>query len=88
VPGGQRSSGAVTNALALLADQDETEQTSTRPLRYRATATTTTAAASALPPGHPYLRLPLQMSIGLEPRLRSSPRPDGVEAGRVLKSCQ
>ena len=25
----------------------------------------------ALPPGHPYLRLPLQMSIGLEPRLRS-----------------
>jgi SAM-dependent methyltransferase len=29
------------------------------------------AEVLALPPGHPYLRLPLQMSIGLEPRLRS-----------------
>jgi SAM-dependent methyltransferase len=29
------------------------------------------AEVLALPPGHPYLRLPLQMSIGLQPRLRS-----------------
>lgn len=29
------------------------------------------AEVLALPPGHPYLRLPLQMSTGLEPRLRS-----------------
>jgi SAM-dependent methyltransferase len=28
------------------------------------------AEVSALPPGHPYLRLPLQMAAGLEPRLR------------------
>jgi nitric oxide reductase NorQ protein len=48
LPGGPRSSGAVGNALALLADRSEAEQTSTKPLRYRATATTTTAA-SALP---------------------------------------
>src|SRR5690348_4522438 len=48
LPGGRRSSGAVGNALALLADRGEAERTSTRPVRYRATATTT-AAASALP---------------------------------------
>lgn len=48
LPGGPRSSGAVGNALALLADRGEAEQASTKPLRYRATATTT-AAASALP---------------------------------------
>lgn len=29
------------------------------------------AEVLALPPGHPYLRLPLQMSTGLEPLLRS-----------------
>ncbi len=29
------------------------------------------AEVLALPPGHPYLQLPLQMSAGLEPRLRS-----------------
>jgi ubiquinone/menaquinone biosynthesis C-methylase UbiE len=29
------------------------------------------AEVLALPPGHPYLRLPLQFSVGLEPRLRS-----------------
>ncbi len=29
------------------------------------------AEVQALPPGHPYLRLPLQLSVGLEPRLRS-----------------
>jgi hypothetical protein len=28
------------------------------------------AEVLALPPGHPYLRLPLQMAAGLEPRLR------------------
>ena len=48
LPGGRRSSGAVANALALLADRGEAERSSTRPVRYRATATTTTAAA-ALP---------------------------------------
>ncbi|MDQ3765163.1 MAG: methyltransferase domain-containing protein [Actinomycetota bacterium] len=29
------------------------------------------AEVLALPPGHPYLRLPLHLSIGLQPRLRS-----------------
>ena len=55
LPGGRRSSGAVANTLALLADRGEAERTSTRPVRYRATATTTTAAASALsaPSGSP-----------------------------------
>ncbi|MGH3843646.1 MAG: AAA family ATPase, partial [Pseudonocardiaceae bacterium] len=45
LPGGRRSSGAVGNALTVLADRGEAEQTSTKPIRYRATATTTTAAA-------------------------------------------
>ncbi|PZS30140.1 MAG: AAA family ATPase [Pseudonocardiales bacterium] len=45
LPGGRRSSGAVGNALTLLADRGEAEQTSTKPVRYRATATTTAAAA-------------------------------------------
>lgn len=43
-----RSSGAVANALAALADRGEAEQASTKPVRYRATAATTTAAASAV----------------------------------------
>ena len=48
LPGGPRSSGAVGNALAVLADRGEADQASTKPVRYRATATTT-AAASAPP---------------------------------------
>lgn len=48
MPGGPRSSGAVGNALSLLADRGEAELCSTKPLRYRATATTV-AAASAPP---------------------------------------
>ncbi|HEX6401680.1 MAG TPA: hypothetical protein VF003_00710 [Pseudonocardiaceae bacterium] len=52
--GGRRSSGAVANALALLAERGEVERTSTRPVRYRATATTTTAAAALhAPSGSP-----------------------------------
>lgn len=47
LPGGPRSSGAVGNALTVLADRGEADQTSTKPLRYRATATTATVAASA-----------------------------------------
>jgi nitric oxide reductase NorQ protein len=54
LPGGRRSSGAVANALALLADRGEAERTSTRPVRYRATATTTAAAAALhAPSGSP-----------------------------------
>jgi len=46
LPGGPRSAGAVRNALAVLADRGEAEQTSTKPLRYRATPTTPTASAA------------------------------------------
>ncbi|MGH3782079.1 MAG: AAA family ATPase [Pseudonocardiaceae bacterium] len=53
LPGGRRSSGAVGNALAVLADRGEAEQTSTKPLRYRATATTTAAAALLAPSSPP-----------------------------------
>jgi nitric oxide reductase NorQ protein len=48
LPGGPRSSGAVGNALAVLADRGEADQASTKPVRYRATATTT--AAASVPP--------------------------------------
>ncbi|WP_246471797.1 AAA family ATPase [Saccharopolyspora phatthalungensis] len=41
-----RSSGAVGNALAVLAGRGEAEQTSTAPIRYRASTTTTTAATA------------------------------------------
>ncbi|MGH3572609.1 MAG: AAA family ATPase [Pseudonocardiaceae bacterium] len=47
LPGGRRSSGAVGNALTVLADRGEAEQTSAKPVRYRATATTAAAALSA-----------------------------------------
>ncbi|MBV8995395.1 MAG: AAA family ATPase [Pseudonocardiales bacterium] len=40
-----RSSGAVGNALKVLADRGEAQLTTTAPLTYRATATTTSAAA-------------------------------------------
>jgi hypothetical protein len=33
----------------------------------------------ALPTGHPYLRLPLQMAAGLEPRLREFTDAAGLE---------
>ena len=42
----RRSSGAVGNALASLADLGHAHQASTKPIRYRATATTATAATS------------------------------------------
>jgi nitric oxide reductase NorQ protein len=45
LPGGPRSSGAVGNALSLLADRGEAELCSTKPLRYRASATTVAAAS-------------------------------------------
>jgi MoxR-like ATPase len=47
LPGGPRSCGAVANALAVLADRGEAEQTTTKPVRYIATATT---AAASVPP--------------------------------------
>lgn len=37
------------------------------------------AEVLALPPGHPYLRLPLQMAAGLEPRLRQFTEPTELE---------
>ena len=43
---GGRSSGAVGNALKVLADRGEAEVTSTTPLMYRATATTAAAAST------------------------------------------
>jgi nitric oxide reductase NorQ protein len=41
-----RSSGAVGNALKVLADQGHAEKTSDKPVRYRATATTASAATA------------------------------------------
>jgi nitric oxide reductase NorQ protein len=41
-----RSSGAVANALGVLASRGEAEQVPTRPVRYRATSTTTAAAVA------------------------------------------
>jgi SAM-dependent methyltransferase len=41
------------------------------------------AEVLALPPGHPYLRLPLQMAAGLEPRLREFT--DATEVERLRR---
>lgn len=46
-----RSSGAVGNALKVLADQGHAQKASDKPVRYRATATTATAAQSSTQPG-------------------------------------
>jgi hypothetical protein len=53
-----RSSGAVANALGVLAARGEAEQLSTRPVRYRATATTAAAATA------PATRLPAATTGG------------------------
>lgn len=56
-----RSSGAVGNALTTLAARGEAEQTSAKPLRYRATASTETAAASTPAPARtPRTRRPTE----------------------------
>ncbi len=44
------------------------------------------AEVLALPPGHPYLRLPLQFAIGLEPRLRSFV--DAEELNQLFKAAE
>lgn len=44
------------------------------------------AEVLALPPGHPYLRLPLQFSTGLAPRLRSFVKADKLE--RLQKEAE
>ncbi|MFD2420370.1 AAA family ATPase [Amycolatopsis pigmentata] len=46
-----RSSGAVANALKVLAERGEAEVFSTMPLKYRATPTTSSAAAATITPG-------------------------------------
>lgn len=48
---GGRSAGAVANALAALAAADAAEQTSVKPVRYRATAHTAAAAAAPVKTG-------------------------------------
>lgn len=61
LPDGPRSAGAVRNALAVLADRGEAQQTSTKPLRYQAsptTATASTAPNSAHPPRTPRTAAP------------------------------
>ncbi len=58
LPGGPRSAGAVRNALAVLADRGEAEQTSTKPLRYRATPTASAAPSSARPARTPRTAAP------------------------------
>src|SRR5436190_24060995 len=50
LPGGIRSAGAVLNAAQRLAADGHAEQTSTKPVRFRATATTRTATTPALAP--------------------------------------
>ncbi|WP_336214319.1 AAA family ATPase [Nonomuraea sp. LPB2021202275-12-8] len=80
-----RSSGAVANALQVLAGRGEAEKSSTSPIRYRATATTTAAASSAPPP--PVAAPPRP------PRPRPTPSPDpspaappvGAVSGPVLR---
>jgi ubiquinone/menaquinone biosynthesis C-methylase UbiE len=44
------------------------------------------AEVLALPAGHPYLRLPLQMATGLEPRLREFT--DATELGRLRRRAE
>ena len=44
------------------------------------------AEVVALPPGHPYLRLPLQFSVGLEPRLLSFV--DAEELSRLQQEAE
>jgi SAM-dependent methyltransferase len=44
------------------------------------------AEVSALPAGHPYLRLPLQMAVGLEPRLREFS--DATELERLRRRAE
>ena len=61
-----RSSGAVGNALAALTGGGYAEQTSTKPLRYRATGTTGTAASGPV-------------TVPPPPRRPSKPRPNKVK---------
>jgi hypothetical protein len=66
---GGKSSGAIGNALAALAAGGYAEQTSTKPVRYRATATTTEAASG-----------PVAVPSGTPRRPRASRRPSATAA--------
>jgi nitric oxide reductase NorQ protein len=80
-----RSSGAVGNALTLLASRDEVYQVAEKPLRYRATETTEAAAAPppAAPAGAP------RTSAPTKPRRRpsaSDTTPDSTARGDATAS--
>lgn len=66
-----RSSGAVGNALAALASKGEAEQTTEKPLRYRATATTAAAATGPTPADAAPARTP-RTSAPARPRRSAS----------------
>lgn len=87
-----RSSGAVGNALALLASRGEAEQTTARPLRYRATGATAAAptpSRPAAPSSAPRTgaarvgptRPPAATPSGAEPMTGSSPAAGTASAG-------
>ena len=75
---GGRSSGAVGNALSVLSGGGHAEQTSAKPLRYRATATTGTAASGPVtvppPPRRPRTPRPTKTKA-TPPRAVSSATP-------------
>jgi nitric oxide reductase NorQ protein len=88
LPGGPRSAGAVRNALAVLADRGEAEQTSTKTLRYRVTPTTTTASAAPSPgrPAHtPRTSPPPAASPTPAPSAPVQPAATAVVSGPVTR---
>jgi nitric oxide reductase NorQ protein len=80
-----RSSGAVGNALKVLADRGEAEVAAPAPLAYRATATTASAAAPTAPPapsGTPHPRRPKTTTpitpASATPNPAAAPAPSGA----------
>ena len=71
-----RSSGAVGNALARLAARGEAVQTTTRPVRYRASATTAAAASAVTSSGSARrTRTPRPTTSSAVPPAATSPAP-------------
>jgi hypothetical protein len=78
----RRSSGAVGNALAALADRGEAEQSSAKPIRYRATATTSVAATATAAPStsHRAARTRRPTPTAATPPATSASAPSGAAA--------
>jgi nitric oxide reductase NorQ protein len=83
-----RSSGAVANALAALAATGAAEQTTARPVRYRATTTTATAAAApAAAPSAAAVPAPARPAPA-RPARPKSPRTPTTAAGTATPSAE